>query len=156
MSHATFCFRELGTYLNIVLLLMVVRERGYSCWKTHVPDMPQGATLPWQNHHVPRSILPFHGSKKLFDGASPEDMSRSFLVAQRVKDLALSLLWLRLLLWHGFSSWPGNFCTQWSWPKRERQRTSILGWSHLLICKAKHGCVKLFWSSPLGRKNLPE
>ena len=30
-------------------------------------------------------------------------------VAQWVKDLALSLLWLCLLLWHGFIPWPGNF-----------------------------------------------
>ena len=30
----------------------------------------------------------------------------SSLVAQWVKDLALSLLWLRSLLWRGFDSWP--------------------------------------------------
>ena len=33
---------------------------------------------------------------------------RSSLVAQRVKDLALALLRLQVLLWHGFSPWPGN------------------------------------------------
>ena len=27
-----------------------------------------------------------------------------------IKDLALSLQWLGSLLWHGFKSWPGNFC----------------------------------------------
>ena len=27
-----------------------------------------------------------------------------------VKDVALSLLWLGSLLWHGFDPWPGNFC----------------------------------------------
>ena len=27
-----------------------------------------------------------------------------------VKDLALSLLWLWLRLWHGFYPWPRNFC----------------------------------------------
>ena len=27
-----------------------------------------------------------------------------------VKDMALSLLWLGLLLWIGFDPWPGNFC----------------------------------------------
>ena len=31
-------------------------------------------------------------------------------MAQQVKDPALSLLWLGLLLWHGFVPWPGNFC----------------------------------------------
>ena len=30
-------------------------------------------------------------------------------MAQQVKDLVLSLQWLRSLLWHGFSPWPGNF-----------------------------------------------
>ena len=27
-------------------------------------------------------------------------------MVQQVKDLVLSLLWLRLLLWHRFDSWP--------------------------------------------------
>ena len=36
--------------------------------------------------------------------------SRSSLVAQKVKDLAFSLLSLWLLLLHGFDPWPGNFC----------------------------------------------
>ena len=30
-------------------------------------------------------------------------------MAQRVKDLALSLQWLRLLLWCGFDPWPWEF-----------------------------------------------
>ena len=34
---------------------------------------------------------------------------RSSLVGQQVKDLALSLLWLWLQLWHAFSPWPRNF-----------------------------------------------
>ena len=44
---------------------------------------------------------------------------RSFPVAQQVKDLALSLLWLRSLLWCcGFNPWPGNFCIPQVWPKK--------------------------------------
>ena len=35
--------------------------------------------------------------------------NRSSLVAQWVKDLVLSLLWLRSLLWPGFHPWSGNF-----------------------------------------------
>ena len=35
------------------------------------------------------------------------------LVAQCVKDPALSLQQLRSLLWHGFDPWPGNFCMSW-------------------------------------------
>ena len=42
----------------------------------------------------------------------------SSLVAQRVKDLALSLMWLWLLLWCGFDPWPGNFHVLWAWPKK--------------------------------------
>ena len=33
---------------------------------------------------------------------SQEALLEEFLVAQQVKDSALSLLWLWLLLWHGF------------------------------------------------------
>ena len=38
---------------------------------------------------------------------------------QRVKDLALSLQWLGLLLWWGFSSWPRNFHMLLPRPKKE-------------------------------------
>ena len=41
------------------------------------------------------------------------------LVAQWVKDPALSLQWLRLLLRHGFSPWPGNIHMLWVWPKKK-------------------------------------
>ena len=40
-------------------------------------------------------------------------------LVQQVKDLSLSLLWFRSLLWHGFSPWPGNFHMPWVWPKKE-------------------------------------
>ena len=42
---------------------------------------------------------------------------RSSLVAQWVKDLALSLLWLRPLKWCRFDPWPGNFYMPWAPPK---------------------------------------
>ena len=38
-------------------------------------------------------------------------MEVSSLVAQRVKDLVLSLLWLRSLVWHGFDPWPWGTST---------------------------------------------
>ena len=34
---------------------------------------------------------------------------QEFLMAQQFEDPALSLLWLWLQLWLGFSHWPGNF-----------------------------------------------
>ena len=47
-----------------------------------------------------------HSVKKNFFSA----LWRSSLGAQWVKDLALSLLWLRSLLWRRVHPWPGNFC----------------------------------------------
>ena len=43
---------------------------------------------------------------------------RSSLVAQWVKEPALSLPWLWLQLWHGFDPWPRNFCMLWIQPKK--------------------------------------
>ena len=37
-------------------------------------------------------------------------------MAQWVKDLALSLLQLGLLVWYRFDPWPGNFRMLWMWP----------------------------------------
>ena len=44
---------------------------------------------------------------------------KSSLVAQWVKELALSLLCLGSLLWHRFDPWPGNFCMSWARPKKK-------------------------------------
>ena len=49
----------------------------------------------------------------------------SSLVAQLVKDLVLSLLWLWLQLWHGFNLWPGNFCMSQVYPPQKKN----LAWS---------------------------
>ena len=50
---------------------------------------------------------------------------RSFLVAQKVKDLALSLLWLGLMLWHRFDSRPWNLCMLWVLAKKKSEREVI-------------------------------
>ena len=47
--------------------------------------------------------------------------SWSSLVLWQDKDLALSLLWLRLLLWYGFDPWPGNVHMPWARPKKYRK-----------------------------------
>ena len=44
---------------------------------------------------------------------------RSPLLAQWVKDQALSLLWLRSVLWHWFDPWPRNHMLR-VWPKRKK------------------------------------
>ena len=43
-------------------------------------------------------------------------------MAQWAKDLALLLLWLRSVLWHRFSPWPGNFHMPWAWPTTTKSR----------------------------------
>ena len=43
--------------------------------------------------------------------------AQSSLVAQGIKDLVLSLLWLGYLLWRRFDPWPGNFFMLQGWPK---------------------------------------
>ena len=52
-------------------------------------------------------------------------LKRSYLVAQRVKNLALSLLWLCLQLCYGFSPWPKNFCMPWAWPKKKKKKKTL-------------------------------
>ena len=47
---------------------------------------------------------------------------RSSLVAQQVKDPALSLLWLWLLPWCRFNPWPGNFFMPQMWPPKKEFR----------------------------------
>ena len=46
-------------------------------------------------------------------------------MAQWVKDLALSLLWLGSLLWHKFDPWPWNLHMPWTWPKKQSKVKSI-------------------------------
>lgn len=41
---------------------------------------------------------------------------------QRIKDLTLSLLWLGLVLWHAFISWPRNFHMPWVHPKKKKKK----------------------------------
>ena len=44
-----------------------------------------------------------------------------FLGGFAAENSALSLLWLRSLLWLGFDPWPGNFHVHWAWPKKHRR-----------------------------------
>ena len=55
-------------------------------------------------------------------------------MAQWVKDLALSLLWLWLLLWLGFDPWPGNFHMLQVWPKNKRQKQKQKSITHPCFC----------------------
>ena len=46
-------------------------------------------------------------------------------MAQWVKDLALSLQWLRLLLRHKLDYWPGNFHMPQGQPKKKKKEARI-------------------------------
>ena len=46
-------------------------------------------------------------------------------MAQWVRDLVLSLLWLRLLLWCEFDPWPGNFHMLQIGPKIKKNKLTI-------------------------------
>ena len=48
----------------------------------------------------------------------------SSLVAQQIKNLMLSLLWLWLQLRCGFDSRPRNFYMPWAWPKQKNKQTN--------------------------------
>ena len=47
-------------------------------------------------------------------------------MTQQVKDLALSLLWLLSLLWHGFNPWSGNFPTPRQKPKEKKKKSNYM------------------------------
>ena len=46
----------------------------------------------------------------------------SSLVVPQVKDPALSLQQLGLLMWCGFNSWSGNFCMSQAWPEKKKRK----------------------------------
>ena len=46
-------------------------------------------------------------------------------MAQWVKDPALSLLWLSLMLWCAFDPWPGNVCILWVCLKKDLVKKSL-------------------------------
>ena len=61
--------------------------------------------------------------------------TKSSLVAQRVNDPALLLLWLRRSLpWHRFDAWPRNFHMPQAQPKKKRKFSSYL--TYLFFIKA--------------------
>ena len=63
-----------------------------------------------------------HSEKVRYNEFLEDDSSRSSCVVQQVKDLALSLLWLWLQLWHVFDLWPRNFHMLQAWPKIKKMR----------------------------------
>ena len=55
-----------------------------------------------------------------------------------VKDLALSLQWLILLMWRGFDPWPRNFHMLQAWPKeknKEKEKIQVFECPHKVLNK---------------------
>ena len=71
------------------------------------------------------------GDKKVKDQRS--------LVAQEVKDPALSLLCLRSLLWCGFEPWPENFCMHRAGPKKKKWMRESSRNSWYLVAQSLRG-----------------
>lgn len=60
----------------------------------------------------------------------------SSLVAQQTKELALSLLCPRSLLWHGFCPWPRNFCILRGQSKKKKiEKLGIHSFFFLIVAK---------------------
>ena len=82
-----------------------------------------------------RSLTTVPQQKLLFLFFKKNLVSWSSSVAQQVKDLSLSLLWLRSLL-RGFDPWPGNLDMAQAWPKTKRccfmvvTKALINSWGH--------------------------
>ena len=88
-----------GNRFNLLISVKHTRP----VWKKNI------VWLQWPNNSTPRNI------PKRNENTCPHKnlYMRSSLVAQWVKDLALLLQWLGLLLWQGFSLWPRNFHMLW-------------------------------------------
>ena len=65
---------------------------------------------------------------------------RCSLVSQQVKNPALSLLSLGLLLWHGFDPWSRNFCLPWAQPKKKKKKKQTP------LKNFKFSCRKVLWT----------
>ena len=85
-------------------------------------------------------------------------------MAQWVKDLAMSPLWLRLTLLHRFNCWPGNFHMLWVQPQTNKMQLEILTlsevrkkktttiWYHLYV----ESKIWYKWTYPQNRNRLTE
>ena len=56
-----------------------------------------------------------------------ESVLQSSPVVQQAEDQALSLQWLKWLLWGGFDPWPRNFHVPQAQIKRKKRRSSHCG-----------------------------
>ena len=68
--------------------------------------------------HIPKQInkdVPVEEKKAMLE----------FPCVQQVKDLALSLQWAGLLLWHRFDPWPRDLHMLWVQPKEKKKKAVL-------------------------------
>lgn len=78
-----------------------------TCWQRGQKWTNKTATL--NTHQVLIQMIQKWALVSVFKKKKKKTLKHS-LVAWQVKDPALSLLWLGLLLWHRFEAWLRNFC----------------------------------------------
>ena len=98
------------------------RIKAIITFRLHTVLSPQGNALrpPHNSHTLPSIPIPWNPWSHHYNFVTSKMLYRSSSVAQWVKDLVLSLLRFRSLLWCGFDSWPGNFYRLWAQPQGEK------------------------------------
>ena len=66
-------------------------------------------------------------------------------MAQLVKDLALSLQWLGLMLWCGFDLWPRNVHVLQAQPKKKKELIFFLKFGNFLGALKVLYLIKYIW-----------
>ena len=139
---------ELTQRVTLTCLNLKAKKREIERERQQDPAVPEGCTAQdrWRaaqhsgdDHRIELYIrtiaqsacLDFDVLIKSSSYAKQEDLLSPFkedgessLVAQQVKDQALSLLWLRSQLWHRFDPWPRNFHMPWGAHKRRGGKIS--------------------------------
>ena len=90
-------------FLNLSLKRLSIQNENIMC-RYHEMIITRQMSLVFSNNFIKRGVV---DRKSFCIGTDRGNWSS--LMVQWVKKLALSLLWLRSLLWHGFDSWPRNF-----------------------------------------------
>ena len=108
-------------------------NRNEVCW----PQLLYPLTQYYQGRvkHISRMVIIMLRESKNF---------WSSLVVQWIKDPVLSLLWLRLQLWFGFSPWPMNFHTPWVQPLKKLKKKILYKRTSInKICVNKNNTLQI-------------
>ena len=87
-----------------------------------------GSASTFENHCLEQGLANFFckvPDGKYFRLHGPQSSVKTTQLWEFTDGLALSLLWLGLLLWLRFNPWPRNFCMLWVWLKKEKETTQL-------------------------------